>query len=243
MKKILTTLACGIILASTANADVTRVEMGVGSWVNSPSGSITSSAGTDTSDEELQAKGYFWLLLKHPLAPLPNVRVEYSNVLNNGVASGTFKKFVATSATKTSLEIEQFDIIPYYNVLDNTPWITIDLGLDIRMIKADYSASQTTAGNYSESATTFLPLAYARARMEIPSTDFGIEVDGKYVTYSSNTMYDVRAKVDYTLDLLPAVNPAIELGYRIQKIKTDESVDLNMDMKFSGVYAGLMLRF
>jgi len=41
MKKVLSSLACGLILASTASADIARVEMGAGAWMQTPSGAIT----------------------------------------------------------------------------------------------------------------------------------------------------------------------------------------------------------
>ena len=43
---------------------------------------------------------------------------------------------------------------------------------------------------------------------------------------------------------MPVIQPAIELGYRIQKIDIDESdADATVDLEFSGVYVGVMLRF
>ena len=54
----------------------------------------------------------------------------------------------------------------------------------------------------------------------------------------------MRAKVDYTFDFVPVVQPAIEVGYRVQKFDvTSDDDKTKMDMEFSGVYAGLMLRF
>jgi outer membrane protein len=92
--------------------------------------------------------------------------------------------------------------------------------------------------------TFALPLLYARARVEIPSTDIGLEADIKYITTGDSTVYDARAKVDYTLDFVPVIQPALEVGYRAQKIDIDESgVDAKLDIEFSGFYAGLMLRF
>ena len=89
--------------------------------------------------------------------------------------------------------MQQFDIIPYYNILDNTAWITIDVGLDIKVIQADidvkalddstgnmFANSIATAANsvftgYSDSVTAPIPLLYLRGRIEIPTTEFAIE--------------------------------------------------------------------
>ena len=55
-------------------------------------------------------------------------------------------------------------------------------------------------------------------------------------------MYDVRAKVDYTFDITPIIQPAIEVGYRVQQITVDDGEN-QVDLNYAGVYAGLMLRF
>ncbi len=253
MKKNLTALACAVILTSALTADVLKVEMGVGAWAQTPNGKMTytesGSTGVDTSSEKEQTQAYVWALLKHPVPIIPNLRLEYVGIENVGTAIGTFKEFSA-SGGKTSLEMTQFDVIPYYNILDNTAWITLDLGLDLKVTELKYQADGVvvpgvTDTSYSDSATVVIPLLYVRGRVEIPSTNIGLEADVKYVSYSSNTIYDARAKIDYTLDFIPVIQPAIEVGYRIQKIKLedDSAGSANVDLEFSGVYAGLMLRF
>jgi outer membrane protein len=250
MKKVLYTLTCGAILASSAMADITRVEMGVGAWMQESKGSVSytdgGADGSYVSSEKDSTEPYVWALIKHPVPVLPNLRLEYVSLKDSGVASGTFKDFDITSASTTlSYDVKQYDIIPYYNILDNTAWITLDLGLDIKIVDASYNAAPTTGfSGYSDSVTFALPLLYARARVEIPSTDIALEADIKYITTGDSTVYDARAKVDYTLDFVPVIQPALEVGYRAQKIDIDESgVDAKLDIEFSGFYAGLMLRF
>lgn len=254
MKKILTALSCAAMLTTVASADITRVEMGVGAWAQKPSGklSYTDSGATanDTSKESEETQAYIWALIKHPVPIVPNIRLEYTNVKNTGLATGTFKNFVAPANSKTTLTMKQYDVIPYYNILDNTAWITLDLGLDLKVTDASYEADGVTVSgvpntSYSDSETVVIPLLYVRGRVEIPATNIGLEADLKYVSYNSNTVYDARAKIDYTLDFIPVIQPAIEIGYRAQKIKLedDSAGNLNIDLDFSGVYAGLMLRF
>jgi len=252
MKKVLSSLACGLILASTASADIARVEMGAGAWMQTPSGGITYTegvgTGSDVSDEKEETNPYIWLLIKHPIPVVPNLRVEYVTLANTGTATGTFKDFTA-SGGKTSLDMTQYDIIPYYNILDNTAWITLDLGVDLKIVELDYKADGVTMvgsldTSYSDTTSVVIPLAYARARVEIPATNIGLESDVKYISNGSSTVYDVRAKVDYTFDFTPLVQPALEMGYRVQKIDIDEQdVNGKMDLEFAGFYAGLMLRF
>jgi len=97
---------------------------------------------------------------------------------------------------------------------------------------------------YENQTTIAIPMAYLRARVEIPATGLALEADGKYITYNGSTVYDARAKVAYTFDFIPVVQPALEVGYRVHKINIDDSsVDVKSDVDFTGVYAGLFLRF
>lgn len=250
MKKVLSTLACTALFTSAAMADITRVEMGAGAWMQTPKGSATytdgGADGSYTSSEKDNTETYVWALIKHPVPVLPNLRLEYVSMEDSGVASGQFKDFDITAASTTlSYDMKQYDIIPYYNILDNTAWITLDLGLDIKIVDASYTAAPSAPfTGYSDSVMFAVPLLYARTRVEIPATNIGLEADVKYVTTGDSTVYDVRAKVDYTLDFVPVLQPALEVGYRVQKIDIDESgVDAKLDIDFSGIYAGLMLRF
>ncbi len=250
MKRSFYTLTCAAVLASSAMADIARVEMGAGIWSQSPKGNATytdgGANGYYVSSEKEESSPYVWALIKHPIPVLPNLRLEYVSIEDSGVASGQFKDFTITSAsTALSYEMKQYDIIPYYNILDNTAWITLDLGLDIKIIDASYSAAPLAPfAGYSDSVTFALPLLYARGRVEIPATNIGLEADVKYITTGDSTVYDARVKVDYTFDFIPAIKPALEVGYRVQKMDIDEDdVDAKLDIDYSGFYAGLMLRF
>ncbi len=249
MKKILTALTCAGLMATAANADFTRIDMGVGAWAQSSSGNMSytdnGANGKYTSSKKDETQPYVWALIKHPIPVLPNLRLEYVSLEDKGIASGKFKDFNTLGvSTNMVYDMKQYDIIPYYNILDNTAWVTLDLGLDIKVIEASYDVSpKAPFTGYSGNETIALPLLYIRGRVEIPSTNIGVEADVKYVTYNSSTVYDARAKIDYTLDFVPVIQPAIEVGYRVQKIDLDDDSSLKVDLEFSGVYAGLMLRF
>ena len=254
MNKVRNIILFTTLLGSALMADFTRLEMGAGVWNSSPSGytSYVSGAvsGMDTSTEEKEANPYFWVLIKHPIPILPNLRLEYADVSSKGTATGTFEDFTIPGASaSTQLDLTQFDIVPYYNILDNTAWITLDLGLDIKLIDASYKAEGVTvtgsgSSSYTDSALLPIPLIYTRMRLQIPGTDIGLEGDAKFITYSDSTIYDVRVKIDYTLDFVPVIQPAVEIGYRKQKYDIDEAdVNGKLNMEFSGVYAGMMLRF
>jgi outer membrane protein len=169
-----------------------------------------------------------WAYIKHPTPIVPNIRIEHV-------------KTTSVNAWKETTEFTQIDVIPYYNILDNTGWITIDLGLDIKSISLD-----TVHASTNMSDDFILPLGYVRTRFQLPLSGLGAEADAKYVSYSDNTVYDARIKIDYTFDITPVIQPGIEIGYRVQKIETDELLFNSLgkiDYEFSGIYAGVMIRF
>ena len=247
MKKILTALAFATMIATTVGADLARIEMGAGSWLQTPYGGATTTEGSTSvlsldgdyrSNDQSSSKMYFWMLIKHPLPLVPNLRLEYVSIADEGETAGTFNG-VPFDATLTIIEMDQYDIIAYYNLVDNTGWASLDAGLGLKVIQ---SSADIDSINYSATDATVAPILYLRTRSEIPATNIGLEADVKYITNGDTTMYNVRAKIDYTLEFIPTVQPALELGYRIQKYDVDNS-DTKIDLEYSGIYAGLMLRF
>ena len=252
MNSLFKTLVFGALLSSSLMADFTRVEMGAGTWNSKPVGSVSyvsgATSGTDISSEKETSNPYVWILIKHPIPVLPNLRLEYADVSTKGIATGTFEDFTIPGTATTQLDFKQYDIIPYYNILDNTGWVTLDLGLDIKLIDTSYTVNGIAdVGNgttYNDSVLLPIPMLYTRVRFEIPTTDIGIEADAKFITYSDSTIYDIRVKIDYTLDFIPVIQPAIEIGYRAQKYEIDEAdLDGKVNLEFSGVYVGAMVRF
>ncbi len=255
MKKISVLVAFLLLFTTVINADIMRIEGGAGAWMQTPNTNMeykdsTGLSGVDKSTGEDKTQGYLWLLVKHPIPIIPNLRLEYTNISSVGEASGKFYDFEVPGTTSSTLEITQFDIIPYYNILDNTSWITLDLGIDLKIMETTYTANPlsdtplaTIFPGYEEKTSHIIPLGYIRARFEIPTTNIGLESDVKYITYGDSEVLDFRAKVDYTLDFIPIIQPGVELGYRVQKINSISDEDLVTDFDFAGVYVGLMLRF
>ena len=113
MKKLLTTLAIAITFASVASADFARVEMGAGVWMQTPTGQVDyTDAGfgfADASQENSQTEGYAWLLIKHPIPVIPNLRLEYVNALNEGTYVTTTPIASIPTGTSSELEMTQID--------------------------------------------------------------------------------------------------------------------------------------
>ncbi len=219
MKKLLTALVGLAMFAMTASADLARVEMGVGMWNQTPDGFMSYTengiaGGTYTSDKKEDSTAYVWMLIQHPIPILPNIRIEYTNVKDTGIVDGDFKDFtlpVGITSTPSSIEMVQYDIIPYYNMLDNTFWTSIDIGLDLKISDTTYSVDGVNVegidgiSNYEDTTMVVIPLVYVRVRVEIPVTNIGLEADVKYISYEDSTISDIRVKVDYTFEFIPVI--------------------------------------
>ncbi len=258
MKKILISLATIATLTSTLSADFLRVEAGLGAWAQTNVGFIDvndadiNTDGRDTSNEKELTTNYLWAYVKHPIPIVPNVRFEYSKVESEGHGEGTFQgvPLDGSKTLPTTLEMTQIEVIPYYNVLDNTFWVTLDLGIAVKMI--DYKATGRVQDSfgvfgqeiYNESDSFIAPLPYLRARGQLPFMDIGVEAIVKYGSMDGNTFSDMSIKADYTFDFIPLIQPGLEVGYR-QMIMDAESEDGDtvIDLDFSGLFFGLMVRF
>jgi len=252
--KILLSTMAMLLIGSTLNADFLKVETGIGDWIQESEGKTTynkgSLSGEDNIIKNTEDKFYFWVHIKHPIPVVPNLRVEYASTEYKGKVSGSLEDFSVPSGetSNSKLYMKQYDIIPYYNLLDsfNT---TIDAGLDLKIIESDYTAEEIVVGGttvfsgYKDKSTTLVPLGYVRGRFDIPTTGIGIEGDIKYITYAGNSISDIRIKMDYTLDLTGILDPGIEVGYRYQNFNLDDGDGLKSDITFSGIYVGATFKY
>ena len=248
-------------------ADAWRIEGGAGLWDGASNGTILHHGNvnifdlltlsdqevTDTlGDHQDKTAGYLYVMIKHPIPVVPNVRFEYVGVKSGGEIVYTKEiLFGSTSVTADSqLFITQYDTILFYNLLDNTFWTTLDLGVDIKYAQTQYYVPDL---NVDEISDSIIPMAYIRGRVEAPFAPVGLESDIKYITDGESTVYDIRVKVDYSFEMNAALEPGIELGYRVQKFKVygEESNYLgdvffgksDTDVTFAGVYGGITVKF
>jgi outer membrane protein len=254
MSKVLSGLLLAGLLATVSHADLLRVEMGAGVWENDLSGSLSTGTpavqvNSDILGYEKETKGYAWLNIKHFVPVLPNLRLEYAAVDFSGTSTQSFdyKGTTYTANAQTDLTLDQIDVIMYYNLLDNTAWVTLDLGLDVKVIQAEFNAVQSTGADaINEKETLPIPMAYGRMRFEIPGVDIGVEGNAKYFSYKDSKVMDYAIKADYTLvDVLP-VDVGLEVGYRFQQLDidgSDFSTDTSLDVEIDGVFAGATIKF
>jgi len=253
MKKLLSIAAMTALMTTAASADIMRIEGAVGAWNSDPSGTISYA---NNSFDLANAAGlndetnmYAWIYLKHPIPIVPNLRLEYADPSFDGKVANISWDGNDYVNVNNTLSLTQYDAVLYYNLLDNTFWMTIDLGLDVKFIEGNYKIDADVLNNSAsvdQDLHLVMPLAYARGRVQIPVTNIGIEVLARGMSYGGSEVIDAEIKIDYTMDFVPVVQPGLELGYRYQKVKLDASdigADANLDTTFSGIYGGIMIRF
>ncbi len=253
MKKFLVLTILVILSSLSLHADLLRIEGAAGAWKAEPSGEMNYKKSARFDLQETLAYNsdtitYAWILVKHPIPVLPNLRLEYDNLDYSGVSKKgyTWEGTTVGVGAKSTLSLKQYDAIMYYNVLDNTFWATLDLGLDAKFIKASFDINDP-GDNYAYSASDniVLPMLYGRVRAEVPLTNIGVEADMKWIGYGSVDAYEIRIKADYTFDAF-IVEPMVELGYRTLVVNIDSSdydIDGSLDADFSGFYMGVGIRY
>lgn len=257
MNKLLSIAALSALLATAASADLMRIEGAVGAWQTDPAGTVQYGALpefniVDNAGFTETTNTYAWVYIKHPIPILPNLRLEYAdpNFSDSTKLDLSYGDYEFSAGASNALSLKQYDAVLYYNILDNTFWSTIDLGLDIKFIDGNYNISGSTTASGAQSVNEdfdlVVPLAYLRARIQMPVTNIGIEAIARGMSYSGNTVVDAQIKLDYTMDFVPVVQPGLEIGYRHQQITLDGDslgIDANLDTTFSGLYGGIMVRF
>lgn len=244
MKKLLFS-ALVLLLPLNVMADtVFGVKIGGGSWTHTPSGSITSSVGgvgtsADIKDDlqlEKKSEGYAYISIEHPIPVLPNIKIAQTSLTSSGsgavTASFDFNgtTYSTNASVTTELELNQSDVILYYELLDNV--LSFDVGLNAKTI----SGKAVVNGSSSDFSAT-IPMLYVAAEIALPA-GFAIGAEVSTISASGNSFNDVTAKVSYTSDYLFGV----EAGVRNQTINADVD-DVKADIKFSGAFVGVFLKF
>ena len=252
-----------LLFSNLLTADLITIEVGAGSWSQTPSGfmeykdTAQDNSGRDTSNENEFTNMYVWAYIDHFLPYIPNFRIEYSSLESDGQGSGTLSGFEIPIGSNfpTTLEFNQLEIIPYYNLLDDTFWVTLDMGIAIKLI--DYKATgrlESDMGGviqlgeelYNEQGNFIAPLPYIKLGGQVPFTSIDIESIIKYGAIDNSSFMDFIIKLSYKFDFLPIIKPGIELGYKYVDIDAevvDGDTTSTIKLNFSGLFGGLMFHF
>lgn len=237
-------LLCLMALSSplTANADTLSISAGGGVWNTSPSGTFQKTndpAAVDVKDNLFwgdESQGYLFATLEHPVPIIPNVKLMYTKVdqSGSGDTSFTFDGDLYSGTVSNEFSIETTDLIAYYEVLDNV--VSLDLGLNIRNLKIDYTINDSS--NITDSLDETVPMLYILVGAS-PWPELIISGEMSYIAYSGSTISDITAKIAYTTSFLLGV----EAGYRSQKYEFDDVSGTDANLTLDGPFVGAYLKF
>ncbi len=229
----------------TVHADTLSVSVGAGIWNTSPTGDFQKKgdpAAVNVKDNLFwsdETQGYFYATLEHPVPIIPNVKIMATNIdqSGNGLTSFEFDNVVYNGTVDNNFSIKTVDLIGYYEILDNV--VSLDIGLNIRSLKVDYTITETTTGiTTTDSMSETIPMLYALVGAS-PIPDLIISGELSYIAYSGSTISDFTAKIAYTTSFFVGV----EAGYRKQQYTFNDVSSTDADLSFDGLFAGAYVKF
>ncbi|WP_288130495.1 TIGR04219 family outer membrane beta-barrel protein [Microbulbifer sp.] len=256
MKKI-TLALCAALASASASADtILGFDATVGAWKPAYSGMI----GTDNVDAEEfgfaeDNATFIQAALEHPIPLLPNILVAHSNIESSGVANLNQNvefggaTYLANHDIDANLTLTHTDATLYYEILDN--WVNLDLGVTARLYDGSFEAANSYVtptvvdpsiirpASETIELSGVLPMVYGLARFDLPFTGWSIIAQGNGVSYDGDRHTDFTAKVRW--DFVPALDFALEAGYRTMTLDVKELDDLESDLEIKGPYLGLNL--
>lgn len=244
MRKLILAVGGTVLLATPlANADVVGVGANVSYWDSDLSGKVVNKGSAVDIENDLNldsdSNANFTAYLEHPVPVLPNVRVNYTSISQNGSGQVGPDGFdgIFSADVDSELDLDQLDATFYYEVLDN--WVNLDLGLTARKLDGELIV-RDKAGLFPVSKTTVegvIPMGYAAARFDLPLTGVSVGGEGNLISFDGDSLHDFNVYGQYELSLLQ-----LRAGYRQMSIDYEDDDD-KMDVELSGPFASVGLTF
>jgi outer membrane protein len=261
---LLTTLSL-----TSLNAGLIDVEAGAGVWLVDSTGEVVYKGDPLDFEDDLGIDGtlasYGYIDISHFIPVIPNVKIDitqFGEEANKNIPNGVQKKFAEEDLTgqlKSNLNLNQIDIIAYYNLIGTILHADVGFGVKYYVGSIDVdSKDQNESGqievinNDTIDVDFPIPIVYARVGADIPGTNIGAYVDLKYMKFSPSVnleLVDMSAKVRATPFDLLMFKMNVELGYRVHRLQVyaeDNSYSgFNADIKneVSGFFGGINIEF
>jgi len=246
MKRLYFGLALGLLCALTipATASAVGLEVALGGWIQSPSGTLgLDITGAEDildleSDLNYDDETGFIGRAKLDLPFLPNVYVMATPMEFEGDGSKNFDfgDITVTGEFSSKLTMDNYDVALYYGIplLETATlnMLSIELGLNLRIFDFDAQVvNELTGIKESESFTVPVPMVYA-AVMFRPLEALNFEVEGRGISFGDDKSYSLIGRVRWN-----AFGPLfVTGGYRYDDHDIDEEGIL-IDADFSGPFA------
>jgi len=244
MKRLLVAGAAAVLLpAGAVNADVLGGGVALSYWYTSVSGVARNTLGQTSvdldneldldSDSSLMASASF----EHFMPFLPNVKVGYARVEQTGDSTlvAPFGQISSGSQVQSQLELTQYDLTLYYEILDN--WVNLDLGITARSVDAELVVQALTGSITQTDIDTVLPLGYAAARFDLPLTGLSAGAAGNAIAFDGDSLYDLNVYLQYDVAVM-----RFQGGYRQIGVDYEDDGEL-IDVRIGGPFISVGVDF
>ena len=244
MRKLIFAIGGSLFIAApVAIADVVGVGASVSYWDSDLSGKAGKNNDVvdveNDLDLESDTNANLSAYLEHPVPVLPNVRLNYTRIEQSGRGelSTGFDSVPGAAEVDSDLDLNQFDVTLYYEVLDN--WANLDLGVTARNLDGELIVRErTTNGQVSKTEVDgVIPMGYLAARFDLPFTGVSVGGEANLISFDGDCIYDYNAYGQYELSLLQ-----LRAGYRQISIDYEDSDD-RLDIELGGPFVSAGLTF
>ncbi len=235
------------IEVSPTGNPVFGINAGIGSWQQTFSGDITSGITQVNVEDDLaledESNNIFYLALEHGVPVLPNIRVQHAKVAVSGNSTltrtigfnGTI--FNVTDAVATDVELNQTDLVLYYEVFDNI--ISLDIGMGARQVEGFFEIATTLEVARAE-FDGVLPLLYGKVRADLPLTGLWLGAEVQGLGYDGNRLIDAIVQVGWESPF----GLGVEGGWRMYQLELVDFDDISSgSLDISGPYFALNYHF
>ncbi|PXX90766.1 hypothetical protein DIT71_09495 [Marinobacter vulgaris] len=242
MRKLILALGGSlVIVAPFASADILGVGANVSYWDSDLSGEagknndfvdVENDLDLD-SDTNANLSAYF----EHPVPLLPNVRLNYTRIEQSGRGELSTEFDVVNGPVDSDLDLDQFDVTLYYEVLDN--WVNLDLGLTARNLDGELTVQETAVGGQISrtEVSGVVPMGYLAARFDLPFSGVSVGGEANVISFDGDSVYDYNAYGQYQLSLLQ-----LRAGYRQMNVDYEDGDD-RLDIELGGPFVSAGLTF
>lgn len=244
-KQFLKVLLLAVVgLSGAAQADVLGWRVGANLWQQQFEGDVSSGGANIDLEDDLnyddESGASYYAQFEHPIPLLPNVLLQHTNlnVSSFGELEGVeFDGVVYNGEVVSRLDLTHSDATLYYEILDN--WVNLDVGITARFFDQGFNVRELSTLEASKiDVDHVVPMFYGHARFDLPFSGLTVGVEGSYISYDDDTLYDTKLNVGYTF----AFGLGIEAGYRIMDFEYDDGDD-DVDVTIDGIYGGLYWDF
>lgn len=246
-KKLATAIALASAMALPAKADMLGIYVGAQGWQNDVSGAFSQDINLVDFNFEEKTQSNLYVKFEHPLPLIPNARIRLGSLEGIGQSTLTTdftfagETYSANTTVNSNIDLTNNDATLYWELLDNDI-IAFDFGITAKNLDGDVSVEHDGRSSVEE-ISVWLPMGYAAVKLRIPFAGVYVYGDANYVSYDGSKVHDYEVGVGYDIVDNLVVDVAITAGYREMAIELDDVDDLNANVDFSGLFAGIEVHF